>query len=194
MYNRLVHYTLVALFACKKRVLASLFLFQLLLFVFPGLAKAQDYVLPYPSYMPGHKLYRIHQVWEKIQEKWHFGSFAKFKYHLGLSDKYLVEAKTLFEYNQYLLATDALKKSDECFGKTSIFLTAAKKEGKETKEKVVLLALAAKKHKEILEKLLLVVPPEFNWQPEKGEATLIKIKSLLKESIKLRHQVIPGVS
>jgi hypothetical protein len=178
-----VHYTLVALL-----------LFQVLLFAFPGLAKAQDYVLPYPSYMPGHRLYRIHQVWEKIQEKWHFGNLAKFKYHLGLSDKYLVEAKTLFEYKQYPLAIRALKIADTHFTKAPIFLMIAQKEGKDISGKTALLSEAAKKHKEILEKLLLVVPPEFNWQPEKREATLIKIKSLLEESIRLRRQVIPGVS
>lgn len=173
--NRLVHYTLVVLL-----------LFQLLLFVFPGLAKAQNYVLPYPSYMPGHKLYRVHQVWEKIQEKWYFGSLAKFKYHLGLSGKYLVEAKTLFEYNQYLLGLNALKKSDESFSSAFTHLKIAQREGKNTRDKEKIFKGAVEKHRTVLRKLLGELPPEFNWQPEKEKPILIPIKAALENSIKIR--------
>lgn len=177
MYSKLIYYTLVNLLALYFFLLAA-----------TSQVLAEEYVLPYPSFMPGHPLYKIQTMIDKVQEFYSFGNFAKFKYHLEMADKKLVETKTLFEYKQYLLAASALEKSDEHFSKTSVFLAKARKEGKDLREKRHLLILAAKKHKEVLEKTQLVVPPEFNWQPEKREATLIRIKSLIEDSIKIRQQ------
>ena len=56
-----------------------------------------DYVLPYPSSMPGSKFYQIRLIWDEVKKYWYFGSFGQFEYNLKQSDKYLVEAKTLFE-------------------------------------------------------------------------------------------------
>lgn len=177
MYNKLVYYTLV------------IFIFIQLFFPLAGSALAQEYVLPYPSFMPGHPFYKFRLVLERVQEIWSFGNFSKFSYSLRQSDKYLIEAKTLFEYNQYLLATKALEKSNEYFAKTSVFLEAARREGKDTREKTMLLMQAANKHKEVLGELISVVPVEFNWQPEKREATVLRIKSALEESIKIRRNI-----
>ena len=99
-----------------------LFVFLIILFVFsiipqPLFAEA-SYVLPYPSAMPGSKFYKLHQLFEKFEKYWYFGNFSNFHYNLKYSDKYLVEAKTLFEYKQYLLAYQALKKSNSFFLKT----------------------------------------------------------------------------
>ena len=168
----------------KKLLLISLLLVELG-FLSPTV-RAEEYVLPYPSAMPGNYLYKLKLIWEKVQEFWSFGNFAKFSYNLKESDKYLVEAKTLFEYNQYLLATKALKKSDEYFSKIPVFLEAARKEGKNTENKKTLLGLAAQKHKAVLGKLLGELPPEFNWQPEKEKPTLIPIRDLLENSIRIR--------
>jgi len=74
-----------------------------------------EYVLPYPSAMPGNKLYRIMRIIDELKKPLYFGSITRYKYHLSLADKYLVEAKTLFEYKQYLLAVDALERSDREF-------------------------------------------------------------------------------
>src|SRR3989344_2434627 len=83
----------------------------LLVFVLVSRVEAA-YVLPYPSYMPGNKLYTFSRFFDEVGRIWNFGSIASTKYALHLSDKYLVEAKTLFEYQQYLLALDALQRSD----------------------------------------------------------------------------------
>src|SRR3989344_6985672 len=95
----------------------------LLLFLLVNLSSVRvfaqsDYVLPYPSQMPGNKFYTINQVIEKVSYFWYFGSFGQFKYNLKKADKYLVEAKTLFEYKQFLLGYQALKKSDGHFKET----------------------------------------------------------------------------
>ncbi|MCL4418206.1 MAG: hypothetical protein M1365_16230 [Actinobacteria bacterium] len=92
-------------------------------------ASAQSsYVLPYPSAMPGSSSYKIHQLYESIIKYWYFGNLGQFKYNLKQSDKYLVEAKTLFEYNQYLLASKALTKSDYYFKNIEPYLLKAKNE------------------------------------------------------------------
>jgi len=138
------------------------------LFAFPVHA---EYVLPYPSFMPGNKLYNITRAIDKIENYWYFGTIAQTKYHLKLSDKYLVEAKTLFEYKQYLLATDALARSDLEFKALP-------------KSKIV--ARAAQKHRQVLESLLLTVPPEFVWTPEKSSAIPLDLYGILSHSITLR--------
>lgn len=89
-----------------------------------------DYVLPYPSVMPGNKLYRITRIVDQLKKYWYFGNIAQIKYHLGLSDKYLVEAKTLFEYKQYLLATDALKRSSDQFSQIHQYVIKAEAGGR----------------------------------------------------------------
>ena len=99
----------------KQGMKKILLLFLVTYFLVVPLAQAVDYVLPYPSYMPGNPMYKIRQILERAQEYWYFGDMAKVKYHLKMADKYLVEAKTLFEYKQYLLAVDALQRSNQQF-------------------------------------------------------------------------------
>src|SRR3989344_5659903 len=106
--------------------LASLFLIFLFIFAEQCIAES-IYVLPYPSSMPGNKLYKVHLFLESLEQYWYFGSFGQFKYSLKESDKYLVEAKTLFDYKQYILANKALQKSDIYFSRTFPFLVKAKK-------------------------------------------------------------------
>ncbi len=138
-----------------------------LLFIAPSVRA--DYVLPYPSYMPGNKLYRVTRIIDKLKNYWYFGEIGQAKYHLGLADKYLVEAKTLFEYRQYLLAVDALQRSDDEFKKVPKNLDAAEK------------------HIEVLTQLLSIVPDAFTWTSEKAEATQLPLKNLLEASIRLRQ-------
>lgn len=165
------------------------FLLSLILIIFlvsPLKVNAAEYVLPYPSTMPGTFVYRVHVLYEKLSEYWYFGDFAQFDYNLRLSDKYLVESKTLFEYKQYLLGFDALKKSNEYFLNTKPFLTLAKQHGKDIKNKEEILHEAADKHIEVLRFMYTIVPSEFVWAPEKSASTHLSIKQLLNESIQIR--------
>lgn len=145
-----------------------------------------DYVLPYPSYMPGNKLYKISRIVDAIRAYWYWGSIASFKYHLELSDKYLVEAKTLFEYKQYLLATGALRRSNEQFLRLPQFLERVRSEGKDAGKLTEQAHKAASAHRQVLEKLQGEVPAEFTWIPEKQEATKLDLTKLLMEAIELR--------
>lgn len=149
---------------------------------------AQEYVLPYPGFMPGSSFYKISQAVDKVQQLWSFGNFAQFSYHLGLADKKLVEAKTLFEYKQYLLANYALCQSDHYFGQAIIFLRAAEGEKKNISGKRKILQDAAKKHIEVLNLLGSQVPETLVWQPEKEEPISLSLQNSINTSIDLRGQ------
>jgi len=137
--------------------------------------------------MPGGFAYKMHLVWEKLIQYWYFGSFGQFDFSLKESDKYLVEAKTLFEYNQYLLGYNALIKSNLYFAKIDNFLTSAQNEGKNISEKKALFLQATLKHIEILKKIKNETPSEFRWNPEKSSETKLEIWNLIDNSIKERE-------
>lgn len=152
-------------------------------------AKASsNYVLPYPSVMPGSIFYKLHLVEEKLLQYWYFGEFGQFEYNLKESDKYLVESKTLFEYNQYLLGYNALKKSDSYFIKTLPYLLNAQKEGKNISANRELLREASRKHIETLLEVKQEVPETFNWSPEKSPSTELKLFNAINNSIKIRME------
>ncbi len=148
-----------------------------------------DYVLPYPSYMPGNKIYKITRVVDKLKAYWYFGNLAQAKYHLSLSDKYLVEAKTLFEYKQYLLASDALLRSDNEFVQITQYIRNASARGVDMTEFNKILYEASITHEKILESLILITPSEFTWAPEKSEATSLAIHDLIMRSSESRQKI-----
>lgn len=170
----------------EKFIFISL-LIPLFLILFRVQVFAQsNYVLPYPSNMPGSFSYKIHLIYESISKYWYFGDFGQFDYNLKLADRYLVEAKTLFEYKQYLLGYRALQKSDLYFSNTLPNLLNAKNNNKRISQKRTILSEAAQKHIEILEKMQANNPDIFNWQPEKAPSTMLDIKEAIGNSIQIR--------
>ena len=149
-----------------------------------------SYVLPYPSAMPGSIWYKLNLVQEEIERFWYFGDFGSFTYSLKQSDKYLVEAKILFEYKQYLLGHQALLKSDAYWMQMQPSLVEASNHGKYIKEKEELYKSAAEKHIEVLHKILYEVPEKFIWTPEKVAATHLNLKTSLDKSITIRKRVL----
>jgi len=145
-----------------------------------------QYVLPYPSSMPGTFQYKLRVITEPLFKLWYFGDLARFKYDLKQSDKYLVEAKTLFEYKQYLLAVDSLKKSDNYFEAAKKDLKIAEKR-KNIQEQELILKEASLKHIEIIEWLRQNTPETFFWRPEKTVPTNLNIWRNLDASIKIRE-------
>ena len=125
----------------------------LLFFLFPrNIFAESSYVLPYPSAMPGSIFYKLNLIQEEILKFWYFGDFGQFKYNLSQSDKYFVEAKTLFDYKQHFLAFQALQKSDKYFRKVKPAIFSAKRNGKNTTDKEKLLKEAAEKQEKIFRK------------------------------------------
>ncbi len=149
-----------------------------------------SYVLPYPSEMPGSKFYHAFALWDKIMEYWHFGSLSQFRYNREQSDKYLVEAKTLFEYKQYLLALPALKKSDTYFEQAKFWLEKAKKEQKTDSRITSLFREAALKHIEVLLLVKKQSPETFVWQPENKQSTALYLKNDIEKAILVRQSCL----
>jgi len=169
----------------------KIFVCLLCIFGFLSLATIihADYVLPYPSYMPGNKLYKVSRILDILENYWNFGAVAQTKFHLELADKYLVEAKTLFEYKQYLLATDALNRSDNQFSSLPVHLVSVKNEGVDTTQLHQTIQEAAVKHTDVLEALLAVTPVTFNWTPEKSQPTMLDVHALIQQAIAIRSSV-----
>lgn len=168
----------------KAIVLLSL-VFFLIVFAKPSFANS-SYVLPYPSVMPGGISYKFHVIYEQISKYWYFGNFGQFEYNLKLSDKYLVEAKTLFEYRQYLLAYNALEKSNNYFKNIYIFLENAKKNNVDISQKKDIFIEAINKHIEVLDELRDKEPKSFVWTPEKSAPVNLNIEKLIDNSIVIR--------
>jgi len=140
--------------------------------------------------MPGNKIYKVSRILDTVKNWWSFGDIAQVKYHMSLSDKYLVEAKTLFEYNQYLLGVDALKRSDSEFIQIPSHIKQGEKNGKVMKVWKRTLSDAAKVHMDVLDKLILICPNEFQWSPEKDSPTMLPLHELLYKSIGIRSTIL----
>lgn len=145
------------------------------------------YVLPYPSSMPGSRFYIIQQVFDGLKSYWYFGNFGQFKYNLEESDKYLVEAKILFEYKQHLLAYKSIQKSNDYYRKIYPSLINAQKDHKDISEKMKLFKKASAKHIEIIQKIKQDTPSNYTWTPENEKKSHLKIHDLLINSIKIRR-------
>ncbi|MEK7092260.1 MAG: hypothetical protein AAB907_01395 [Patescibacteria group bacterium] len=152
-------------------------------------AAFSDHVLPYPPQMPGGYIYKLRVIGEKIQKIWSFGSFSQFSYNLKLADKYLVQAKTLFEYKQYLLGYESLKESDLFFKEAITSLDKAKIEKKDISQKKIILKSASLKHIEELNTLQMVLPEEINWIPEKTASTKLLLRNAIKNSLEIRKLI-----
>ena len=148
-----------------------------------------DYVLPYPSYMPGNKIYRISRIIDQLKRFWYFGNIAQLKYRQSLGDKYLVEAKTLFEYKQYLLATDALIRSDSQVSDIISYIEKAQKQGIDTNALKKNVAEEMAVHLSVLSVMESQLPAEFVWKPEKAKSTNLQIGAMLEHSRTLRQQI-----
>lgn len=168
-------------------------LFILLFFFLSSItifAESSTYVLPYPSFMPGSVFYKPSLVLEYISKYFYFGNLGQFKYNLKEGDKYLVQAKTLFEYDQFLLASDSLKKSDRFFLDTISSLSRVENEIKDPSLQKEILRSAALKHIEVLSKMESSLPEVIVWSPEKSKPTTISIKKDIENSISIRKKAL----
>jgi hypothetical protein len=175
----------------SKSVYCLLFTAFCLLFTVycPLFFVSASYMLPYPSYMPGNKLYRVSRIIDNVKHFWYWGTIAQLKYHVGLSDKYLVEAKTLFEYKQYLLATDALKRSDQELSDIMLLVDEGNREGKDMSEQKKIVSESMQVHVVTLAEMKNQLPGEFVWTPEKSDPQKLSIGSMLDTSIQIRQMV-----
>ncbi|MEK7119190.1 MAG: hypothetical protein AAB457_00140 [Patescibacteria group bacterium] len=137
--------------------------------------------------MPGNKLYQMSRIFDEAKKYWYWGNLSSYRYYLGQSDKALVEAKTLFEYNQYLLAVKALDRSNAALQHVPDTLKRAKDEGKNIEKYEREFGEAMKEHKKIIGKLLGELPEEFIWRPEREKSQTLRIHEELNSALRLRQ-------
>lgn len=152
-----------------------------------------SYVLPYPSFMPGNKAYKISRLLDTISAYWYRGNIAQVKYHLGLSDKYLVESKTLFEYKQYLLGMDALERSTKEFQTVPIYIKNGIAEGKDMKGFQNTITNAAIEHIRVLDEMKKGSPEEFRWTPEKASPSDLSLHNTIDKAVQTIQTVVEDI-
>jgi hypothetical protein len=168
-------------------LVSSFILIILLLLTKPARA---DYILPYPSVMPGNKLYTLVRVFDEMKKWWYWGNIAKVKYYQALSDKNLVEAKVLFEYKQYLLGHEALVRSTSAFLEIPQYIAAAKRAGKNSQPLEALYQSQAQTHIEVLQNLAGQIPSDFTWVPERGTPTALPLGEDITRAIQTRQAAL----
>ncbi len=171
-----------------KKITSVVILYIILytLYLILPLAVQAEYVLPYPSSMPGNKIYKITRLVDWLKNYWYWGDIAQAKYHLMLSDKYLVEAKILFEYKQYLLGDEALVRSSNEWQQIQPHLNFAKNHNKDITKLFILYKEAAQVHEIVLRSF--IVPESILWNPEKGTSTNLYLKEDITKAIEIRKQ------
>lgn len=169
---KIVQYSIVLLVSC-------------LLLLVPSIAHAA-YVLPYPSFMPGNKVYKISRYIDVSRKWWSWGTIASLKYHQGLADKYLVEAKTLFEYKQYPLALDALARSDAHVSALRPLLSQGTADGKDMTKFAAAVDEEMTIHKSVIARIVSEVPETFPWQPERAPESNLLLHDILRQSYEIR--------
>ncbi|MDO8657995.1 MAG: hypothetical protein Q7K55_04595 [Candidatus Levybacteria bacterium] len=167
-------------------ILGTLIIFILLFAFTRKIYSESPYVLPYPSDMPGSVFYKLDLIKENILKYWYFGNFGQFSYNLKMADKYLVEAKTLFEYRQYLLGLQALGKSNLYFKQVYPNLVKAEKANKNIQNNLRIFKEASSKHIEVLNNIK--VPEIFVWAPEKAMSTKLYLGNAIGGAVKIRSK------
>ncbi len=174
-----------------SKTLVSSIVFLVMLSFVPS--TRATYVLPYPSSMPGHRLYRIGRLVDEAKRYWHWGNLSSYRYYLGQSDKALVEAKTLFEYSQYLLALQALERSNDMVVRATKPLVRAKEEGKDIEKYRQEFVEAMDEHKQLIVKLREETPEQFTWTPEKAAPQTLMIRQALSEAEQIRTETLTNL-
>jgi len=134
-------------------------------------------------------LYIVSKFIDKVRGIWSFGNIAQLKYRMSLADKYLVEAKILFEYKQYVFAVDALKKSSTEIGMITPFVQNAQQKGIDMRQFRKLICEQMVVHQSVISALSVGLPESYIWQEEKKNAVDLPINILLNEATAVRLQI-----
>jgi len=173
----------------KNCIIKSVLAIGVILYIvlYPSGVMAADYVLPYPSYMPGSRLYHVSEWWDILGQYWNFGDIAGMKYERAMSDKYLIQAQVLFEYGQYKFAIEALDNSDKHFSKALVHSIELSYKKKDDGTQLSILKDQAQKHIEALDTLAEKTPDTVTWNDERTETENLPISMLFAKSKILRN-------
>lgn len=141
--------------------------------------KTVEYFLPYPGILPGHPLYPLKMIRDKIVSLFIIDPIKKAEYFLLMADKRVNAGKFLIDYNKISLGEPTISKGQNYLDQTLGLVEETKKQGKNVEDLISRLEKATQKHEEVLEELLLKVP----------EAAKPGIRNAIERSKKAQEKV-----
>jgi hypothetical protein len=169
-------------------------IYGLLLLLTGSVAFAADYNLPVKPILPGHPLYRISRNLDRVRSWFLWGDIAKATYRLTLADKYLAEAKTLFELKQFPFAVDALERSNLEFERIPGFLENDVRDGRDIGAMRDKVKASSRAHVTILDALEPMVPEVYVWTEDDGEPIQLEIREQILLSVGIRKSTVSLIS
>ena len=106
-----------------------------------------------------------------------------------MSDKHLVEAKTLFEYKQYALGVRALEKSNSEVVQISPLLSRLIEEKKSNPEIIENVDEEMRSHVGVLARMFSETPDSIEWTEERQAPRVINLNDFHTIAIQLRQEL-----
>lgn len=142
-----------------------------------------QYVLPYPGLLPGHPLYSIKALRDKVIEFLITDPLKKADFYILQADKRLNAGILLSQQGKYELAQETISKGENYLEMAIGRVRAAEEASQPIDERIVRLHLSALKHQEVLKMLI----EEAEGEVKKGfENDLNRAEQIDKEVESLR--------
>ena len=162
-----------------------------------------EYSLPYPGILPGHPLYSIKMLRDRILRWFITDPIKKAEYDLLMADKRLNSGLFLLEKGKTDLAETTFSKGEKYLEQALDKAEEAQKKGKDTSTLMSKLSLAVLKHQEVLSEVLQKVPEPakkgIQNALEKSQKGIERVREVQKKKLEQRLQerilgAKPGVS
>lgn len=151
-----------------------------------------EYTLPYPGILPGHPLYPLKMLRDRILSSFITDPLKKAEFSLLQADKRLNSGLFLLEQGKVELAEQTFSKGEVYLEQSLTEAEQAKKLGKETGALVSKLSLAVLKHQEVLTEVLGKVPdsakPGIQNSLEKAQRGIERIREIQTQKLEQRVQ------
>ena len=151
-----------------------------------------EYMLPYPGILPGHPLFFLKSLRDRLVEFFINDPLKKAEYHLLLADKWLNSGLFLLEQGKTDLAEGAFTKGENYLEKALEEVEKAQKTGKDTSALMSKLSLATLKHQEVLTEVLGKVPDSakkgLQNALEKSQKGIERVREIQKRKLEQRLQ------
>lgn len=134
-----------------------------------------DYALPYPGILPGHPLYPVKMLRDRVMSWFIADSLKKAEFYLLLADKRINAGQFLVNYGKQQLGEQTMSKGEKYFEQAIEMAKIARKKDKDISPLVDRMEKAALKHEEILIQILRSGPSDIRTGID---STLKMVKSL----------------
>lgn len=119
-----------------------------------------DYPLPYPGILPGHPLYSLKMLRDRLMDFLIRDPLKKAEFLILMADKRLGAGKTLIESQKADLGQTTINKGEDYLIRAIETVKLAKEQGKDTSGLTVKLESSIAKHLEILGEVLQKAPEQ----------------------------------